>query len=68
MDDAIAVEFLYNDNVVLELEGSSDGTGADSCQLDLTHPIDVDEIDAFCANNSTLCKFDLAVLGNSTGT
>jgi hypothetical protein len=41
--------------------------GADSYQLDLTHPIHVDEIDASCNNGLQTCDFSLAVLGNSTG-
>ena len=66
MDDNIAVDFMYNGNTVLELLGSGIN-GADSYQLDLTHPIHVDEIDASCNNASSDCNFSLAVLGNSTG-
>ena len=66
MDDNLAVDFLYQGNIVLELLGSG-VNGADSYQLDLTHPIHVDEIDASCNNGSSDCKFSLAVLGNSTG-
>jgi hypothetical protein len=67
MDDNMVVEFQYNGNEVLQLRGS-DADGAASYQLDLTHPIHVDEIDAFCDNTSTDCFFSLVVLGNSTGT
>lgn len=66
MDDKMQVDFFYQGNKVLELTGSSID-GADSYQLDLTHPLHVDEIDAFCFNASTKCNFSLAVLGNSTG-
>jgi hypothetical protein len=47
-------------------DGSS-ANGAASYQLDLTHPVHVDEIDASCNNGSSNCNFSLAVLGNSTG-
>ena len=67
MDDNLAVDFMDNGNTVLELLGSG-VNGADSYQLDLTHPIHVDEIDVSCNNASSDCKFSLAVLGNSTGT
>jgi hypothetical protein len=66
MDDNLAIDFLYKGNTVLELLGSG-VNGADSYQLDLTHPIHVDEIDASCNNASADCHFSLAVLGNSTG-
>jgi hypothetical protein len=66
MDDALTVEFLYKGNEVLVLDGSGHG-GADSYQLDLTHPIHIDEIQAYCTNGSTSCNFDMAVIGNSTG-
>ncbi len=66
MDDNMAIDFLYQGNNVLELLGSGIN-GADSYQLDLTHPIHVDEIDASCNNGSSACDFSLAVLGNSTG-
>jgi hypothetical protein len=66
MDDNLAIDFLDKGNVVLELLGSG-VNGADSYQLDLTHPIHVDEIDASCNNGSSACDFSLAVLGNSTG-
>jgi hypothetical protein len=66
MDDNMAIDFLDNGNSVLELLGSGIN-GADSYQLDLTHPIHVDEIDASCNNGSSTCAFTLAVLGNSTG-
>lgn len=66
MDDNLAVDFIDNGNTVLELLGSG-VNGADSYQLDLTHPIHVDEIDVSCNNASSDCKFSLAVLGNSTG-
>ena len=51
---------------MLQLRGGS-ADGANSYQLDLTHPIHVDEIDGVCNNSSTACDFSLAVLGNSTG-
>ena len=66
MDDNMAIDFLDKGNTVLELLGSGIN-GADSYQLDLTHPIHVDEIDASCNNGSSDCNFSLAVLGNSTG-
>ena len=66
MDDNMAIDFLDNGNTVLELLGSGIN-GADSYQLNLTHPIHVDEIDASCNNGSSACDFSLAVLGNSTG-
>jgi hypothetical protein len=66
MDDNMAIDFLYNGSSVLELLGSGIN-GASSYQLDLTHPIHVDEIDASCNNGSSFCDFSLAVLGNSTG-
>jgi hypothetical protein len=66
MDDDMVVDFEYKGNEVLQLRGSS-ADGADSYQLDLTHPLHVDEIDAFCNNSNTDCFFSLAVLGNSTG-
>jgi hypothetical protein len=66
MDDNLILEFMYDGNYVLELRGGS-ADGADSYQLDPTHPLHVDEIDAACDNGSTNCNFSLAVLGNSTG-
>src|SRR4051812_37855551 len=66
MDDNLVVDFMHNGNTVLELAGSGNN-GADSYQLDLTHPIHIDEIDASCDNGLTNCNFTLAVLGNSTG-
>jgi hypothetical protein len=66
MDDKMQVDFFYKGDKVLDLTGSSI-SGADSYQLDMTHPLHVDEIDAFCFNASTNCNFSLAVLGNSTG-
>jgi hypothetical protein len=66
MDDDMAIDFLDNGDTVLELLGSGNN-GADSYQLDLTHPIHVDEIDVSCNNGSSACDFSLAVLGNSTG-
>jgi hypothetical protein len=66
MDDNMVLDFMYKGNTVLELEGSGNN-GADSYQLDLTHPIHVDEIDATCDNGIQDCDFSLAVLGNSTG-
>jgi hypothetical protein len=67
MDDNMVVDFMDNGNTVLELTGSG-ARGADSYQLDLTHPIHVDEIDMSRDNSSSDCNFSLAVLGNSTGT
>lgn len=67
MDDALTVEFFYKGNEVLVLDGSSHG-GTDSYQLGLTHPIHIDEIQAYCTNASTNCSFEMAVIGNSTGT
>ena len=66
MDDHLTVEFLYKGNEVLVLDGSGHG-GADSYQLDLTHPIHIDEIQAYCSNGLSNCNFDMAVIGNSTG-
>ncbi len=66
MDDSLSLDFYYNGNVVLDLEGSGFG-GADSYQLDLTHPLHFDEITAQCTNGSTSCDFNLVLLGNSTG-
>ena len=66
LDDNLLVEFMYKGNYVFELRGGS-ADGANSYQLDLTHPLHIDEIDAACDNGSTDCNFSLAVLGNSTG-
>lgn len=66
MDDDLGVKFLYKGNVVLVLWGSSEG-GQASYQMDLTHPIHIDEIQAYCNNASTSCDFNMAVLGNATG-
>ena len=66
MDDNMAVDFMYQESTVLELLGSG-VNGSDSYQLDLIHPIHVDEIDASCNNGLQDCDFSLAVLGNSTG-
>ena len=66
MDDNMAIDFLYKGNSELELLGSGIN-GGDSYQLDLSHPIHVDEIDASCNNGLQFCDFSLAVLGNSTG-
>jgi hypothetical protein len=66
MDDALALTFYLNGNVVLDLKGSSDD-GSDSYQLDLTHPLHFDKLTAGCSNASSNCKFNLVVLGNSTG-
>ena len=67
MDDNMVVDFMDNENTVLELTGSR-ARGSDSYQLDLTHPIHVDEIDMSCNNSSSDCNFSLTVLCNSTGT
>ena len=66
MDDNLILEFMYNGNYVYELRGGS-ADGANSYQVDLTHPLHIDEIDAACDNGSTDCNFTLSVLGNSTG-
>jgi hypothetical protein len=66
MDDNMVLDFMHNGNVVLELTGSG-ANGADSYQLDLNHPLHVDEIDAICDNGIQNCDFSLAVLGNSSG-
>jgi hypothetical protein len=66
MDDTLSIDFMYGGKNVLELLGSGNN-GADSYQLDLTHPIRVNEIDASCNNGIQNCDFSLAVLGNSTG-
>ena len=66
MDDSLEVDFYFNDNLVLSLDGSSFG-GQESYQLDLTHPLHFDKITVQCANASTSCNFNLVVLGNSTG-
>ncbi len=66
MDDSMILDFMYKGDVVLELLGSGNN-GADSYQLDLTHPIHVDGIHAYCLNGLQDCDFSLAVLGNSTG-
>jgi hypothetical protein len=66
MDDDMFIDFLYKGNIVLDLPGGS-SNGANSYQLDLSHPIHVDEIDTSCHNGLTSCDFTLAVLGNSTG-
>ena len=66
MDDNMVLDFMFNGNTVLELLGSGNN-GTDSYQLDLTHPLHVDEIDAICDNGIQNCDFSLAVLGNSTG-
>jgi hypothetical protein len=66
MDDALALTFYLNGNIVLDLQGSS-LDGSDSYQLDLTHPLHFDKLTAGCSNASSNCKFNLVVLGNSTG-
>jgi hypothetical protein len=66
MDDDLRLQFSYQGNVVLVLWGSSED-GQASYQMDLTHPIHIDEIKAVCNNASTQCNFNMAVLGNSTG-
>jgi hypothetical protein len=66
MDDNIGLFFYYQGDLVLVLNGSSN-SGSDSYQLDLTHPLHVDQIDGVCGNASTNCDFNLVVLGNSTG-
>jgi hypothetical protein len=66
MDDNLELDFYYQGDLVLDLNGSSHG-GADSYQLDLTHPLHVDKVVGGCGNTSTDCDFNLALLGNSTG-
>ncbi len=66
MDDALELTFYLNDKIVLDLQGSS-LDGSDSYQLDLTHPLHFDKLTAGCSNASSNCKFNLVVLGNSTG-
>jgi hypothetical protein len=66
MDDNIGLQFYYQGNLVLDLEGSSN-SGSDSYQLDLTHPLHIDGIAGVCGNASTDCNFNLVLLGNSTG-
>jgi hypothetical protein len=66
MDDDVGLYFYYQGNLVLNLNGSS-ASGAASYQLDLTHPLNIDAVDAICGNSSTDCNFSLALLGNSTG-
>jgi hypothetical protein len=67
MDDNLRLQFSYQGNVVLVIWGSGlDGQA--SYQMDLTHPIHIDEIQAVCNNGSTHCNFNMAVLGNSSGT
>jgi hypothetical protein len=66
MDDNIGLQFSYQGNLVLDLEGSSN-SGSDSYQLDLTHPLHIDQVSGICGNESTDCNFNLVLLGNSTG-
>jgi hypothetical protein len=66
MDDRMEVVFFYKGNLVLHLLGASID-GAPTYQLDLTHPLHVDSVQADCENASTDCNFSLALLGNSTG-
>jgi len=67
MDDNIGLQFYYQGNLVLDLEGSSN-SGSDSYQMDLTHPLHIDQVSGVCGNASTDCDFSLVLLGNSTGT
>jgi hypothetical protein len=66
MDDNLELDFYYQGNFVLDLNGSSHG-GADSYQIDLSHPLHIDQIVGSCGNVSTHCNFNLELLGNSTG-
>jgi hypothetical protein len=66
MDDNIGLFFYYQGNLVLVLNGSSN-SGSDLYQLDMTHPLHVDQVDGECGNASTTCNFNLVLLGNSTG-
>jgi mRNA-degrading endonuclease toxin of MazEF toxin-antitoxin module len=70
MDDNLFVQFFYKGKEVLELAGTGgigSGAGSADWQMDLSHPIHVDTIEAFCANSSTDCNFSMLLLGNSTG-
>jgi hypothetical protein len=65
MDDWVVIDFLYNGNTVLQLwGGGTGGFGADSYQMDLTHPLHVDTVEAICSNSSSDCNFTLSVLGS----
>ena len=66
MDDDMQVAFYLKGTLVYELQGASTN-GASSYQVDLTHPLHVDDVEAACYNASTSCTFTLALLGNSTG-
>ena len=71
MDDKLSIDFLYQGSVVMNLLGTSgigQGAGSNDWQMDLSHPLHVDEVDAYCNNMSTNCNFSLVLLGNSTGT
>ena len=67
MDDNLVISFLDGNNQVLDLEGSGIFDGSTSFQMDLTHPVHVTDVKAFCANASSNCNFTLLLLGNSTG-
>ncbi len=70
LKDPVILNFTYKGNVVFSLQGAGlDLSGASDYQLDLTHPIHVDAVDAICEDNlpNPPCNFSLAVLGNSTG-
>lgn len=67
MDEKVEVDFFYKGDLVLHLMGAgSFFDGADSYQLDLTHPLHVDSVQSDCEASSD-CNFTLALLGNSTG-
>lgn len=68
MDDNLVISFLDGNTQVLDLEGSGIFGGATDFQMDLTHPVHVTDVKAFCANASSNCNFTLLLLGNSTGT
>jgi hypothetical protein len=66
MDSNLVIAFLDGNKQVLDLEGKGDFSGSTSYQMDLTHPVHVTDVKAYCA--SSPCAFTLLMLGNSTGT
>jgi hypothetical protein len=67
MDDNLVISFLDGSNQVLDLEGSGIFDGSTSYQMNLTHPVHVTDVKAYCVNNSSSCAFTLLLLGNSNG-
>lgn len=63
--NAASIEFRYKSTVMLNLL-SSPFHGSDSYQLNLTHPLHVDDVEVYCSDVNP-CQFELAMLGNSTG-